>query len=143
MSGKSDNKPARKVGYQSPPEDHKFKPGNKRNPWGRNGKPKPAIAFLDVNVEVTIDGKKTRRTRREVTKFALFKVVAGGGSPAVSAAKLLFELDKSNAKGTSVEADNEPLPEQDSAALERYVARQLQIQKSPVEKPARKRRKTP
>jgi hypothetical protein len=141
MSGKSDDDaPTRKVGYKSPPEDHRFKTGNKGNPWGRNGKPKPPVAFLDGSVELTVEGRRKRITRAEAIEFALFKEAMQGN---VSAAKQLFERDKLNANGVSVEAPNEPLPEQESAALERFIERRLQDRMSPVEKPARKRRKTP
>lgn len=113
----------KKVGYKYPPKEHQFKKGNKGNPWGCKGKPRPPVAFLDEYMTATIDGRKTRVTRAYALCLALLKEAANGD---VSAAKLLFSLQKPSAgKDRAAAVNDAPLSEQDAAALERFIERQL------------------
>ena len=126
------------VGYKNPPKKHQFKKGNKGNPWGCKGKPRPPVAFLDEYMTATIDGRRTRVTRTYALFLALLKEAANGN---VSAAKLLFSLQKPTAGKDSAPAIDEPLSEQDAAALERFIERQLKERAVDPGVVANKRRK--
>jgi len=117
-----DDKPKRKTGYKSPPEEHQFKKGNKGNPWGCKGKPRPTRAFLDEQVTLKIDGRKVRMTRAEAIEHALFKEAMNGN---VSAAKRLEERRDREAASKATDTGENAIPDQDAAALERFIQRQL------------------
>ena len=111
-----------KVGYKNPPKEHQFKKGNKGNPWGCKGKPRASVSFVDEYMTATIDGRTTRVTRAYALFLALLKEAANGN---VSAAKLLFSLQKPSVEKDNAAAVDETLSEQDAAALERFIERQI------------------
>ena len=109
------------VGYCRPPQEHRFKKGHTSNPWGRRGKPKPKVDFLDEEVVVSVAGKPRRMKRWEILDRALFQ---HGTSGNVSAAKLLLEnhrrRQQDNRHDDKAEAD---LSVEDRAAFERLIER--------------------
>lgn len=109
------------VGYCRPPQEHRFRKGQTSNPWGRKGKPKPKVDFLDEEVVVSIAGKSKRLKRWEILDRALFQ---HGTSGNVSAAKLLLEnhrrRQQENRHEGTAEAD---LSLDDQAAFERLIER--------------------
>ncbi len=72
-----------KVGYGRPPLEHRIKSGEVRNRWGRRGKPKPQLDFLDELVVITIDGKPRQITRQQALDYFLFAKAAKGHVPAI------------------------------------------------------------
>ncbi|MEM1053151.1 MAG: DUF5681 domain-containing protein [Pseudomonadota bacterium] len=70
MSKRTD-KPGREyqVGYGKPPEHGKIKPGEVRNPYGRNGKPKtvddPVERIMTRRRRVVIDGEEVEISNAE------------------------------------------------------------------------------
>jgi len=111
-----------KVGYKSPPKKHQFKNGNKGNPWGCKGMPRPPTPFLDGHVTLTIDGRKVRVTRAEAIDHALFKEAMSGN---VSAAKRLEERRNRESARNATSVTEEAISDQDAAALNRFIERQL------------------
>src|SRR6185437_9114850 len=76
------------VGYGRPPREHVIKKGEVRNPWGRPGKPKPEIDFLDECISITVNGRQKKITRARALDEALFREAVRGS---VSAAKHLSQ----------------------------------------------------
>ena len=107
------------VGYRRPPEEHRFKPGHRGNPWGCKGRPKPPRDFLDERQRVRIEGKMRWVTRDELIDHALYKEAIGGN---VSAVKQLEARQKARLAKRGAEGEEELTPER-MAALERAVLR--------------------
>ncbi|MCJ2057169.1 hypothetical protein MKL09_11450 [Methylobacterium sp. J-048] len=72
-----------------PGRDTRIKPGEVRNPYGRNGRPKPAVGFLDEEVTLSLNGTAATVTRREALDHFLFANSAQGQ---VAAIRLLHKL---------------------------------------------------
>ncbi|TXN43709.1 DUF5681 domain-containing protein [Methylobacterium sp. WL7] len=118
---------ATRVGYGCPPPQHRFKPNQVANPWGRKGKPKTKGDFLDEIVVVQVAGKRQRLTRDETVDLALYKEVLAGN---VSAAK---ELDRRRRERRASRPDTETddtLSPEDQAAFDRLIARRAHGRRS-------------
>lgn len=108
------------IGYGRPPEAHRFKPGGVGNPWGRKGKPKPTIDFLDEVVTVPVGGKPRRMTRDETIDLALYREVVGGN---VSASKELDRRRKERQANRTATSGDDVLSSEDQAAFDRMIER--------------------
>lgn len=121
------------VGYGRPPEAHRFKPKGVGNPWGRRGKPKPRIDFLDEVVTVPVGGKPQRMTRDETIDLALYREMMAGN---VSAGKELDRRRKERLARRPTAASDEGLSPEDQAAFDRLIerrARGLRVPEAPPE----------
>lgn len=107
------------VGYGCPPKEHQFRRGGKGNPWGRKGKPKPKLDFLEERLRVRIDGRWQWITRDEAIDHALYKEAMAGN---VSAVRQL-EVRRARRLAQTVGERDEAVAEADQAALDRYVGR--------------------
>ena len=103
--------PSQEVGYGRPPAQHQVQDGETRNPWGRAGKPKPPVDFLDEMVTVKVDGKPRQISRREALEHFLFQKAAKGDLRAI---QLLEARARQRQSG---EAETE-LPADDKAAFD-------------------------
>lgn len=114
------SKPTYRVGYGRPPEEHRIREGDIRNPWGRRGKPKPATDFLEQLVPIRIDGRSRKITRAEAIDHALYREAMAGKVPAAKLLEARYDRRLAAKAG-------EPKPEQltldQEAALLRFFER--------------------
>ena len=116
------------VGYGRPPKEHRFKAGKVGNPWGRRGKPKPKIDFLDEIVVVQVGGKPRRLTRDDTVDLALYRAAMAGN---VSAAKELHKRRRERLANRPVTTTDDTLSPEDQAAFDRLIARRARGRQSP------------
>lgn len=107
------------VGYGRPPQRHRIKPGEARNPWGRGGKPKPPVDFLDETLVLRIDGEPRTLTRADALDHFLFAKAAKGD---VRAIHLLQVRARDRRQGASSPTDGE-LSSEEQAAFDRFLLR--------------------
>ena len=112
------------VGYRQPPRAHQIKPGEVRNRWGRKGKPRPEIDFLDEPFEIRIDGRLIKTTRRLALDHALFNSAMTKGR--VSNVKELERRSRERAFDAGDDDAGEGLAADEEAALDRHIQRRLQ-----------------
>ena len=110
--------PPRKVGYRSPPPRRE---GEIRNPWGRNGKPKPKADFLEGFVTLQVEGEPVQVTRDEALDYFLFSRASQNGDP--QAIKRLEERWRRR-QGAGQGPEDAGLSEEEQAAFDDYVRRQ-------------------
>lgn len=122
------------VGYGRPPKAHRFKPGGVGNLWGRRGKPKPQVDFLDEVVTVPVGGKPRRMTRDETIDLALYRELMGGN---VSAGKELGKRRKERQASRPAAASDEALSPEDQAAFDRLIDCRARGLRSPDAQPER------
>jgi hypothetical protein len=119
---------AQQVGYRRPPREHRIKKGEKRNPWGRLGKPKPNRDYLEELVEGIINGRKRKITRSQALDEMLFGEASRGS---VAAAKYLDRrAEKRRAAMAQGSADEVPSAEENEMLehhLEKEVAKRLKL----------------
>ncbi|MBM0205648.1 hypothetical protein JNW90_23530 [Micromonospora sp. STR1s_5] len=110
------------VGYGHPPKEHQFRKGQKANPWGCKGRPKPKADFLDERHRIRVDGRSRWVTRDEALDHALYKMALAGN---VSAVQQLEQRQKRRlaAKGERPEA--EKLSPDEKAAMLHLLERNL------------------
>lgn len=72
-----------------PRRDTRIREGEIRNPYGRNGRPKPAVDFLDEEITLSLNGTPATVTRREALDHFLFAASAQSKVPAI---RLLHRL---------------------------------------------------
>ena len=118
MSEEHDNP----VGYGNPPRQHRVKKDEVRNPWGRKGKPRQEVDFLDQPFKLKIDGKSVTVTRDEALDHALFKEGIAGN---VSAIKRLEERRRARARAAKAGSNDERFASEDQRAFDRYLDRAL------------------
>ncbi len=107
------------LGYGQPPSQHRIRDGEVRNPWGRRGKPKPPVDFLDEAFVVRIDGVPRTLTRAEALDHFLFAKAAKGD---VRAIQLLEARSQTRRQSAAVPEDTELSPDE-QAAFDRYLRR--------------------
>ena len=110
------------VGYGRPPKEHRFREGTVPNPWGRKGKPKPKLDFLDERQKFRIEGRERWITRDEAIDHFLYKQAMAGK---VSAAQ---ELDRRQKRRIATKAggpEAERLSADEEAAMLRFLERSL------------------
>ena len=107
------------VGYGRPPKQHRIKSKEVRNPWGRKGKPRPEIDFLDQPFELKMEGRVEKITRGQALDWALFKVAIEGK---VSAIKELERRYRERLASTA-SADDDRLSPEEQRAFERCLER--------------------
>ncbi|WP_456685540.1 hypothetical protein [Bradyrhizobium sp. P5_C11_2] len=110
------------VGYGRPPAEFRIREGERRNPWGRKGRPKPKQDFLDGTIRIRIDGKPVRVTRDEAIDHFLFEAASRRN---VSAAKLLDRRRQDRLARTAGTSDDDDLSPEEEAALLRAAERRL------------------
>ncbi|TAL83900.1 MAG: hypothetical protein EPN75_00420 [Beijerinckiaceae bacterium] len=122
QSAEEPNLEQEEVGYGRPPKQHTIKPGEVRNPYGRRGKPRPEVDFLDEYVFVTVNGRRQKMTRRRALKEVLFREGMRG---TISATKHLEQsAEKSAAKANG--KDEGTLSAAEDKILERHMEKELQ-----------------
>ena len=109
--------PSQEVGYGRPPAQHQIQDGEKRNPWGRAGKPKPPVDFLDEMVSIKVKNKDCQISRREALEHFLFNKAFKGDLRAIQ----LLEARARQRQSGEAEAE---LPADDKAAFEAFVRRE-------------------
>ena len=107
------------VGYGRPPARHRIRSGEVRNPYGRRGKPKPPVPFLEQMVTIRVDGEPNRVTRGEALDFFLFGKAAKGD---VRAIRHLEDRARQRQLSQSQTPTIELSPEEQEA-FDRYVRR--------------------
>lgn len=122
MSGKNkkggpDGSP-RTVGYRCPPPRRE---GEIRNPWGRNGKPKPRPEFMEGFITLQVNGDPVQVTRDEALDHFLFSRASKDGDP--QAIKRLEERWRRR-QGANQAPDDATLSEEEQAAFDDYIRRQ-------------------
>jgi Family of unknown function (DUF5681) len=131
MANKHD---AKRVGYKNPPVASRFKPGTSGNPKGR---PKGVRNFKDDlrdeldGLTVVHDGdvERTISRQRAFVRALVDQAVAGD----LRAATILATLC-TRTLGTDTEEEAEaPLPPDDRAILEKFLARELDRHRADVE----------
>ena len=110
------------VGYGRPPSRTRIQEGQRRNPWGRKGRPKPQKDFLDGKIEIRIDGKVVKVTRYEAIDHFLFEAASKRN---VSAAKLLEQRRQGRFAQSSQATDADTVSPEEELALLRAVERRL------------------
>ena len=120
---------AKAVGFRKPPGEHRFQEGKVSNPYGRRGKPKEKIPYLDQLLPhpLTIEGCTRRYTRLEALQHALFAQAMKGN---VSAAQELDRICRTQANAP--EDDWAPSPEGEQA-LNRFIKRHREGADKPVD----------
>ena len=103
-----------------PERDTRIKPGEVRNPHGRNGKPKPAVDFLDEEVNISINGTPTTVSRREALDHFLFANSAQGKIPAIRLLHRLHPEELGEDEQTSSDLSHE-----EQEVLEAFVQQQV------------------
>jgi len=107
------------VGYGQPPSERRIRSGEVRNPWGRAGKPKPPVDFLDETLVVRIDGDPRTLTRAEALDHFLFAKAAKGD---VRAIQLLQSRSHARRQSAATPEDTE-LSADEQAAFDRFLRR--------------------
>lgn len=110
------------VGYGRPPLKGRIKDGERRNPWGRKGRPKPPTDFLDERIEIRNNGKPEKVSRDQALDHFLFMEASRGN---VSAVKLLDQRRQNRNAKSSDAADTDTLSPEDELALLRAAGRRL------------------
>lgn len=116
-SSSSGNDPPRSRGYGQPPVEHRVRPGEVRNPYGRRGKPKPVIDFLDETVSITTVGGRLHMTRQQALEHFLFARASRGDVRAIA---MLENRAEQRKKGLLEESG---LSGDDKTAFDRFVRR--------------------
>ncbi|MGA3304001.1 MAG: DUF5681 domain-containing protein [Methylovirgula sp.] len=111
------------VGYGRPPKEHAVKKGEVRNPWGRCGKPRPELDFLDEYVAVTINGSRRKVTRAQALDEALFREAMRGS---VLAAKHLERRAEKRRVERAQGAEKEVLSAEENEILDRFIERETE-----------------
>lgn len=99
--------------------DTRIKEGEIRNPWGRNGKPKPQVGFLDQEITISLNGTAATITRREALAHFLFAKAAQGAVPANRLLHMLYPEEQS--------PDEQPTPElsqEEQEVLQAFIRQQ-------------------
>ena len=107
------------VGYGRPPQQHRIKSKEVRNPRGRRGKPRPEVDFLDQPFELKMEGRVEKITRWQALDWALFKVAIEGK---VSAIKELERRYRERLASTA-SADDDRLSPEEQRTFERCLER--------------------
>ncbi len=107
------------VGYGRPPSKRRIGKGEIRNPWGRAGKPKPPVDFLDETLVLRIDGEPRRLTRAEALDHFLFVKAAKGD---VRAIQLLQVRSQARRQSAALPGDSVLSPDEE-AAFDRFLRR--------------------
>ena len=107
------------VGYGRPPARHRIRNGEVRNPFGRRGKPKPPVPFLEEMIAIRVDGEPRRMTRGEALDFFLFAKATKGD---VRAIRHLEDRSRQRQLSQSQTPTTELSPEEQEA-FDRYVRR--------------------
>ena len=115
----SDSPTDEKVGYGRPPSKRRIGKGEVRNPWGRAGKPKPPVDFLDESLALRIDGEPRTLTRAEALDHFLFAKAAKGD---VRAVQLLQARSHARRQSAATPGDTE-LSADEQAAFDRFLRR--------------------
>ena len=113
--------PSHAVGPGRPPEQHRIRDGEIRNPWGRRGKPKAPVDFLDEWVVICVDGEPRQLTRGEALDYFLFAKAAKGDVRAMR----LLEDRKRQRQGQIVDEESTALSPEDQASFDRFVERRV------------------
>lgn len=108
-----------KVGYGRPPPQRRIGKGEIRNPWGRSGKPKPPVDFLDQTLVLRIDGVPQKLTRAEALDHFLFAKAAKGD---VRAIQLLEVRSHARRQSAALPGDTVLSPDE-QAAFDRFLRR--------------------
>lgn len=116
------HEPPEAVGPGRPPVRHRIREGETRNPWGRRGKPKPPVDFLDEEVTLRIDGKPQRVKRRDALDHFLFGKAAKGD---VRAIRLIEERARQRQTDPSDPVSTE-LSREEQTAFDRFIRRASQ-----------------
>ena len=112
------------LGYGRPPARHRIKPGEIRNRWGRKGKPRPEVDFLEEPFKICIDDVWITVTRRLVLDHALFNSAMTKGR--VSTVKELERRSRERATEDGASNAGEGVSADEEAALDRHLQRRLQ-----------------
>lgn len=110
-----------KVGYGRPPKEHAIKRGEVRNPYGRRGKPRSEIDFMDGYVVVTVNGRQQKMTRDEFLDETLFREAARGSVPAIK--HLERRAERRRAEKSSG-AHGGRLSEEEEQIVERFLEKE-------------------
>lgn len=106
----------RKVGYRSPPPRRE---GEVRNPWGRAGKPKPQIDFLDEEVTLQVSGQDQTMSRREALDHFQFAKASKGDAQAT---KMLLERSRLRQESGGKD-DQAALSDDEQRVFDDYIRR--------------------
>lgn len=110
-----------KVGYGRPPKQHAIKPGEVRNRWGRRGKPRPEVDFLDGYVLVSVNGRLQKMTRSQALDEALFQKAMKGS---VAATKMLEQRAERRRAAKTQGGNEEALSAEEDQILERFLEKE-------------------
>jgi len=112
------------VGYGKPPPGRRFQKGQSGNPRGPRGKNLPAllVAALNEPVNVTIDGKRRKITKREAV---VAQLVNKSATADWRATKMLIDMLKDIEKKAGAAPPPEPpkFTAADEEVFEHFVAR--------------------
>ena len=103
-----------------PPGHGRIRDGERRNPWGRRGKPKPSVDFLEEVIQLRVDGEPRAMTRDQALDHILFVMAAKDSS--VQAVRLLQERGRQRRLDPSNTAQIE-LSDEERAAFDRFIRR--------------------
>lgn len=106
---------------RQPGRDTRIKDGEIRNPYGRNGKPKPAVGFLDEEIVMSLNGTPATVTRREALDHFLFVQATQGEIPAI---RLLHRLHPATPADAGPETVSE-LSQEEKEVLEVFLQQQV------------------
>jgi hypothetical protein len=123
QDGLREEQESQQVGYRRPPKERRIKKGEKRNPWGRRGKPQPKRDFLNDLVPVTINGRKQRVTRSRALDEMLFRQAIGGS---VAAAKYLDRRAEKRRAAMAQGSDDEDLSFEENEIVERVLEMEVE-----------------
>lgn len=110
------------VGYGRPPLKGRIKDGERRNPWGRKGRPKPPTDFMEERIEIRNNGRPERVTRDLAIDHFLFMEASRGN---VSAAKFLDQRRQNRNARNADATDTDTLSREEELALLRATGRRL------------------
>lgn len=103
------------------PSRGRIRPGERRNPWGRSGRPKPpAPDFLDELIEIRIEGRPQRVTRETALNHFMFMEASKG---TVSAA-LFLSRSAARRRAEAAASPEAELSPEEQEAFERFIRRQ-------------------